>query len=109
MSFIYHIAEQKDWEKALNTGKYAPKGFGSEGFIHFSTKDQLLESANTHFAKASDLMVLQVSTRLVAKKLKWEKGRNDEDFPHLYEKLDIDAVQDIILLNRSKNGSWEGI
>ncbi|MEM7040399.1 MAG: DUF952 domain-containing protein, partial [Bacteroidota bacterium] len=74
----------------------------------FSTRDQVLESANLHFAGHNELVVLEVIAKRVRNDLIWEPGRNDEDFPHLYGPLPIHAVETTHFIARGpdKQFTW---
>ena len=92
---IYHILEEESWEKALSTGKYAPKAYSNEGFIHASTEAQLIETAKIHFPNKNELLVLSINPYVIKNKLKWEVSRNEEEFPHIYGKLKLEEVNSI--------------
>ena len=64
----------------------------SDGFIHFSTKEQVRETLSTHFSLERKLVLMAVETHTVLENLKWEKSRSDQIFPHLYSKLDFDSA-----------------
>ena len=63
-----------------------------DGFIHFSTADQVQETAAKHFAEIDDLMLIAVATATIEDALKWEASRGGDLFPHLYEALPLTAV-----------------
>ena len=61
MATIYKICAQPEWRAAEREGLYR----GSEidmrdGFIHFSTAAQTIETAEKHFAGQRDLMLVAV-------------------------------------------------
>ena len=64
----------------------------TDGFIHFSTYDQINESAAKHRSGQNNLVLITVDGDLVEMFLKWELSRNDEYFPHLYSDLPMNAV-----------------
>jgi uncharacterized protein (DUF952 family) len=91
---IYKICDQASWRAALATGQYR----GSEvdvrdGFIHFSTAEQLAETAAKHFAGQTDLVLVAVDGDTLGALLKWEPSRGGALFPHLYAALPITAVR----------------
>ena len=63
-----------------------------DGFIHFSTAAQAVETAAKHFAGQRDLLLLYVDTATLGDKLKWEPSRGGALFPHLYGDLPLAAV-----------------
>ena len=85
--YLYHMARRPDWEQAEALGTYA----GSEddlrdGFIHFSTAGQVVESARRHRAGQGDI-VLVVAPEGSTGPWRWEPARSGELFPHLYGTL----------------------
>ena len=64
-----------------------------DGFIHFSTAAQLVETAAKHFAGQSDLMLVAVDDGVLGAALKWEASRGGALFPHLYGALPVAAVR----------------
>lgn len=91
---IYKILPLSLWQKAQDDGVFtgAPVDL-ADGFIHFSTADQVRETAARHFAGMDDLVLLGVDTqRLDPSALKWEVSRGGDLFPHLYSNLDLAAV-----------------
>ena len=52
-----------------------------DGFIHFSSAEQVAETAAKHFAGARDLMLLRVNAASLGERLKWEPSRGGALFP----------------------------
>ena len=92
-SIIYKICESALWREAERAGmlRGAPVDL-RDGFIHFSTADQVRETAARHFAGASDLMLVAVDADALGAALKWEISRGGDLFPHLYGTLPLEAV-----------------
>ena len=93
MTAIYKICPAPLWRDAERIGAFR----GSEldvrdGFIHFSTAAQAVETAAKHFAGQSDLVLVCVDTGKLGGKLKWEVSRGGALFPHLYGELPLTAV-----------------
>jgi uncharacterized protein (DUF952 family) len=104
---IFHLVTPERWQKALIEGRYRPDSLKTEGFIHCSTWEQVLESAELHFKDVSSLVVTFIIERHVKKQLVWEKGRNDQDFPHLYGEFPFSAVETTKILVRNAEGRFE--
>jgi uncharacterized protein (DUF952 family) len=91
---IYKICEPAAWRAAAATGTYQGSAVDArDGFIHFSTAEQLAETAAKHFARQTDLMLIAVDADALGAALKWEPSRGGELFPHLYGALPVDAVR----------------
>ncbi len=89
MAFIYKIVTTEQWRAAEEAGVFtgAPIDL-SDGYIHFSTGDQIRETAAKHFAGQNDLLLVAVPTAPLEHALKWEVSRGGALFPHLYAALD---------------------
>lgn len=63
-----------------------------DGFIHFSSAAQVVETAGKHFAGQSDLLLVRIDSARLGDSLKWEPSRGGALFAHLYGDLDLTAV-----------------
>ena len=91
MATIYHIATNADWTARSDT--YAPTGWRDEGFVHCSTDEQLVRTANRVFPGRFDLTLLQIDTDMLQALVVWEDTADaGEDFPHIYGPIEVDAV-----------------
>ncbi len=103
---IYKICPIALWQQAESVGEFV----GSEadlfdGFIHFSSAEQLEATAAKHFAGQHDLLLITVAAGSLGEALKWEPSRGGDLFPHLYGKLKLDAVVSVAPLLLSDDGS----
>lgn len=89
---IYRFTLRTQWEKGLREGTYVAEDFDVDGFIHLSTKEQLIETANLHASRKQELVLLVIDTKKVKAPLKFEASRNGDLFPHIYGDLNLDAV-----------------
>jgi uncharacterized protein (DUF952 family) len=93
MSPIYHMCRAEEWRAAQARGRYEGSSQDqADGFIHFSTAEQIVESAARHRAGQSGLVLLAVDPARLGTALKWEPSRGGALFPHLYGPLPLDAV-----------------
>ncbi|HEY1474525.1 MAG TPA: DUF952 domain-containing protein [Pseudolabrys sp.] len=108
MPTVYKICPAAIWQNGERAGKFR----GSEvdlrdGFIHFSTAEQVAETAAKHFAGERDLVLLHVDAAKLGEKLKWEPSRGGALFPHLYGDLDPAAVTRVDSLPLGADGSHQ--
>lgn len=94
---LYHITSSKEWNVAQARGKYEPKGFAQDQFIHCSYCHQLLTVAHRFYKGQNGLVLLviessKINTSLVEENL--EGGV--ELYPHIYGLLPTDAVIKVI-------------
>jgi len=91
---IYHMCKAEEWTAAEVAGAYHGSSQDvADGFIHFSTSEQIVESAAKHRAGQDGLMLLSVDDVLLGDGLKWESSRGGALFPHLYGDLPVSAVR----------------
>ena len=102
---IYHICRRQDWQNALEMGLYhGSVDDRTDGFLHFSTAQQVAESAGRHKAKVVDLMLITVDANDFGSDLKWELSRGGQLFPHLYGSLSISKVLSVCDLPLAEDG-----
>jgi uncharacterized protein (DUF952 family) len=75
-----------------------------DGFIHFSTAEQAVETAAKWFAGQRDLVLVAVDAGKLGDRLKWEPSRGGALFPHLYGELPLAAVNRVDPLPLGANG-----
>lgn len=93
MSLIFHMARKREWDAAETAGVYAGAAEDRvDGFIHFSTAEQVRESAAKHRAGEADLILLACEPEALGDALKWEPARGGDLFPHLYGDVPLTAV-----------------
>ncbi|KCV82075.1 hypothetical protein ATO10_09518 [Actibacterium atlanticum] len=90
---IFKIFRRSEWQDFQTQGTTlgAPVDL-EDGFIHFSTAAQVVETAAKHFAEISDLVLVAFDDGALGDALKWEPSRGGALFPHLYRPLKLDEV-----------------
>lgn len=90
---IYKLLAAADWDTARAWGSYRGSAVDHrDGFIHFSARDQVVETAARHFVGQTGLLLLTVDPARLGDDLRWEPSRGGALFPHLYAALPVDAV-----------------
>ena len=89
---ILHITTSKTWQQALTTGIYVADSLETEGFIHCSTIDQVIQTANRYYFGQTDLVLLAINAEQLQADLIYEESEPGQFFPHLYSSLNLDAV-----------------
>jgi uncharacterized protein (DUF952 family) len=90
---IYKICDAALWRAAEAARAFRGAGIDErDGYIHFSSADQVEETAAKHFAGAADLVLVAVDAERLGPALKWEPSRGGALFPHLYGVLGLDQV-----------------
>jgi uncharacterized protein (DUF952 family) len=88
---VYKIVPAPVWRASEASGAFTGSAVDvRDGFIHFSTAEQLRETAARHFAGVENLLLIAVSADQL--EIKWEPARGGALFPHLYTSLPIASV-----------------
>src|SRR5262249_46740721 len=91
---IYKICDASAWRAAERAGEFAGAPVDlADSYIHFSTAEQVAETAAKHFSGQRDLVLVAVDADTLGAALKWEPSRGGALFPHLYGKLPLSAVR----------------
>ncbi len=93
--FIYHIVLPKIWEQFKNKPSYQPESLTTEGFIHCSYPGQLDAVLKRYYTGVDKVLILTIDTEKLLSKLVKEASTNDEMYPHIYGRLNFNAVVDV--------------
>ena len=92
--FIYKIMTHEEWRQFQETMVFNGASIDrQDGYIHFSTKEQVEETANKHFSGQKGLVLVAVIEDALGEALKYEVSRGGQLFPHLYAPLTMNAVK----------------
>jgi len=93
MSIILHITKRLEWENAQKMAYYEAESLRTQGFIHCSTPDQIIEVANFLFREQTDLVLLYIDTDKLISQVRYENLENSNPlYPHIYGPLNLEAV-----------------
>ena len=89
MATIYKICTADEWRRAFADGVFrgSPADL-RDGFVHFSTAEQMAETAARYFAGRVDLVLVAFDDVALGPGLRYEPSRGGDLFPHLYGPLD---------------------
>lgn len=106
-NFIFKLLTLDQWQafQAEKTFRGAPVDL-ADGYIHFSDRLQLAETAQKYFADVPDVIVAEVAVDSLPVPLKWEPARKGALFPHLYADLPLNCVDRHAALTRSADGRF---
>lgn len=101
---ILHITSRPEWQSAEKRGLFAASSLMTEGFIHFSTPEQVIPVANALYQGQSGLVLLVVDESRLKPELRWEPATSmpaegiagSELFPHVYGPLNVDAIINVV-------------
>ncbi len=102
---IFKIVTAAQWVAAEEQGEFRGAPIDLEdGYIHFSTADQVVETVEKHFHGQLDLLIVTVDADQLGEELKWEPSRGGAMFPHLYKNLSLAQVVSVDDLPMGKGG-----
>lgn len=105
MPLIYKICPETLWREAELAGVFEGAAVDlSDGFIHFSTAEQVRETAAKHFAGQRDLLLIAFDDADLGPALRYEASRGGALFPHLHGPLDPKAARWIVALASGEDG-----
>lgn len=105
MALVYKICPRDLWREAEALGRFTGAPVDrADGFIHFSTAEQVAETAARHFAGQDDLLLVAVAADALGPALRFEPSRGGALFPHLYGDLPLSAVRSVADLPLGADG-----
>ena len=107
MTVIYHITTADAWAAAQIAGEYEASSLADEGFIHCSGDEaQTLRVVERLYSGTTGLIVLDVDVIRLKAEVKREPSRSGsgEIYPHVYGKINLDAVVRLRDLTRDAGG-----
>ena len=108
MTVIYHIATADAWAAAQTAGEYEAPSLADEGFIHCSGDEaQTLRVVERLYSGVTGLIVLDVDVIRLKAEVKREPSRSGEIYPHIYGKINLDAVVRVRDLTVDSDGRYQ--
>jgi uncharacterized protein (DUF952 family) len=108
MNLVFKICPAEMWRSAEKVGSFKGGAIDLEdGYIHFSTKEQVRETAAKHFRTEDNLLLIAVNADQFGDELRWEVSRGGALFPHLYDVLQLSDVVWTKSLPMDANGKHE--
>ena len=105
---IVHICPREDWEEAINQREYRSASLATDGFIHCSRPDQVLEVANRYYQGDKDLVLLWINPKMLKTEVRWEESDGDV-FPHIYGVLNLGAIIGVHEFNSGADGIYRNL
>jgi uncharacterized protein (DUF952 family)/uncharacterized glyoxalase superfamily protein PhnB len=112
MEILFHIARRGDWEAAQRVGAYRISTLNltleQQGFIHLSFARQVRGVADRFYTGVDEpLVLLSIDpSKLTAPVVTEPAEGSDEQFPHLYGELVVDAVRRVTPYAADEHGRF---
>jgi len=106
-AIIYKILRQSEWAEMQEE-----KLFGGsvhdmrDGFIHMSDAAQLQSTLDKHYTQGDVVILAAVRLADIVETVKWEVSRDGAEFPHIYGKLPLSAVEQHWALSPDPKGRY---
>ena len=105
LKFIYKICTKSEWSEIKDKDQYlGTKKDLEDGYIHFSSEEQVEGTLKKFYSNQKDLLLLKVDV-FKLEHLLWEQASDGNMFPHLYSALDISNVVDEFEITLNDDGS----
>ena len=93
---VYHLVSPEWWETFADKDYYESETLSEEKFLHFSTREQVHGTLANYFKGVKRIFLLHIDTTKLTSPLIFEDlfGINI-NFPHLYGRLNKDAVFEV--------------
>ena len=89
---LFHITSQAEADELVASGVLEPPSLASEGFIHCSTAEQVVESTARHFPPGARLVLVELDQRRLESDVRWTEVYPGRWFPHVHGPLTAGAV-----------------
>jgi uncharacterized protein (DUF952 family) len=109
---VFHITTRDASRDAEASGSYEAPSLAAEGFVHCSTRAQVVETANRFFHGEDGLVLLCIDPSLLRAPLRYEAPMTEAHspdagrFPHIYGPLNLDAVTQVVPFPAGADGSF---
>lgn len=107
-SIVYHLVSPEWWKTFGDKDYYESETLKEEQFIHFSTRQQVNGTLTNYFKGVERIVLLHIDASKLTSPLVFEDlfGIGIE-FPHLYGRLNKDAVFEVQELVANESGLIE--
>lgn len=104
---IFHITTKEDWTKQSGEDSFSASSLEDVGFIHCALKHQILRVANSRLRGKKNLVLLGIREDKLESKLVYEDLSNlNEDHPHVYGPINMDAITQVVDFPPDDDGSF---
>lgn len=94
--YLFKIFSLDEWKTIKKKGELKLKETHlDQKFIHLCTEQQLQETIEIHFKKIKKIIIVKLNFKGLESRLRWEKSRNKDFFPHHYGNISFKNILDI--------------
>jgi uncharacterized protein (DUF952 family) len=89
---IYHIVLPETWAKFSDQHIYYAESLATEGFIHCSFDNQIAGVLDRYYKGVEKVLILTINSEKLTSELVNEPSTANEIYPHIYGKINKDAI-----------------
>lgn len=89
---IYHIVTPEVWDKFRDENFYEAASLHTENFIHCSYAAQLDAVSRRYYKDADEVLILEIEPEKLTSELIAEPSTGGEIYPHIYGRINKDAI-----------------
>ena len=106
IQMLFHITQDATWQAAKAAGIYRAPSLTTEGFIHLSTAEQVVSTANRFYKGQPELVLLGIEEERLQAEVRYENVPSHGVFPHLYGPINVEAVEQVWDLKPERDGTF---
>lgn len=107
--YLYHITHPAALQAARDAGVFHEESLTTEGFIHCSFQEQMIQTANRFYSRQTGLLILKIDPDKLHPGVKLEAAGDGELFPHIYGPINLDAITAILAFDPGPDGHFSGL
>jgi len=100
--YIYHFVLPDELEKFLGKSHYTVDSLKEEGFIHCCFEEQIPIIKQRYYADWHAVNILKIKVDSLTAVMKVETIKNGEKYPHIFGKINMDAVAEVMVYPQNK-------
>lgn len=106
-AIFYHIVTPGFWQQFAGLDYYEAPSLYTEGFIHASKGEQVEATLNRYYKNEQEVLLLKIEASMLVPELKYEVAPSvNQEFPHIYGRLNKDAIVEILPLAAAEGGGF---
>ena len=107
MPSIFHIANPNSLSILLTQGSFDADSLATEGFIHCSTHEEVIATANRRFNEAANLLLWELDQNKIQAPVVFENTSGGSIlYPHIYGSIPLSALVRVYHFNQDASGNF---
>ena len=106
---LFHLFTPAAWDAAVEAGEYRPPSLTDEGFVHFSSAEQVAGTANLLYSDVPQMIVVEFDSELLGglEVVVEQAPGTGQSFPHVYGPIPVTAAIAQHAIGRDSAGLWQ--